>query len=48
MEFAVRAGEGNVCANCYEPACNRHLSAHKVKEKILYICTKCLTKSPDM
>lgn len=48
MEITVRLNEGSVCANCYEPACNRHLSAHKVKGRIHYICAKCVKGSPDM
>jgi DNA-directed RNA polymerase subunit RPC12/RpoP len=48
VKFVIESGEGNVCANCYDPTCNRHLSAHKVKEKTLYICSNCLTKSTNM
>jgi rRNA maturation endonuclease Nob1 len=46
-EFAIMQGEGKMCANCGEPTCNTHLSAHKVIEKTLYICAKCIAKSNE-
>ena len=48
MEFTIESGEGSICSNCNEPTCNRHLSAHNVKDKTLYICSKCLIKSTNM
>jgi len=48
VKFAIELGEGVFCDNCNKPTCNTHLSAHKVKDKTLYICTKCLIKSTDM
>ena len=44
-EFSIELAEGGVCNNCLEPACNIHLSTHKIKEKFLYICSKCESKS---
>ena len=48
IEFAVESGEGRACANCNEPTCNIHLSAHKIMDKTVYICSKCLTESTNM
>ena len=48
VEFAIQLSEGGICDNCIEPTCNSHLSTHKIGEKTLYICSKCVSKSTAM
>ena len=48
VEFAIELAEGGICDNCIEPNCNSHLSTHKIEEKTLYICSKCVSKSTAM
>jgi len=48
VEFAIELAEGSICDNCIEPTCNSHLSTHKIKEKTLYICSKCVSESTAM
>jgi len=45
VEFAIQFSEGGICDNCIKPTCNSHLSSHKIGEKTLYICSKCVSKS---
>jgi DNA-directed RNA polymerase subunit RPC12/RpoP len=48
VEFAIQLREGGICDNCTEPTCNSHLSRHKIADKTLYICSKCVSKSTAM
>lgn len=49
QKFEIELDKGDICDNCKKPTCNSHMaSTHKVKDKAVYICTECFSRSTDM